>query len=459
MHRSHCFLLTAFIFLLFTIEVNASRYYHPKKEGEQNTLIAVDSSSDGSVTWYRAKKERAVLNFSIKRNKYHRIIQVQNSHPDSVFLYKREGENWKLAGISGNYINPEMPRNTTFATFRTGTESAEYLLITKLNKDRLLPLAISPEPLFHTTITGIYLQLGLYYGAAIMMFIVNFCIFLVLKDRKFLYYCMFLLFFVASLAYSDGLGTMLKNSWWLNNAELILYTGLGISGILFASAYLEYKPGDYTILYISSVFVACAVICFILHLFFKNYLSFFAGKAAIFIALFCFFIKGLQQFKYDKFSRIFVFAYGLLLIFFLECFIVRESGYTIFNFTAGQLKVGSFIEMIILTYAIAYRFHLLKQENLNFRTEINHYLAQENFRSESGKKTQENIFDDLKNKHDLTDREIEILKYIFEGDTNAEIAEKVFLSVHTVKYHTKNIYFKLDIKNRSQAVSVLSKKL
>ncbi len=47
----------------------------------------------------------------------------------------------------------------------------------------------------------------------------------------------------------------------------------------------------------------------------------------------------------------------------------------------------------------------------------------------------------------LTDREIELIKLISEELTMKEIADKIFLSEHTVKTHRKNIMAKLDVKN------------
>jgi DNA-binding NarL/FixJ family response regulator len=50
---------------------------------------------------------------------------------------------------------------------------------------------------------------------------------------------------------------------------------------------------------------------------------------------------------------------------------------------------------------------------------------------------------------ELSDREKEILKYVAMGYTNKEIADKLFLSVHTVMTHRKNITAKLGIKTIS----------
>jgi LuxR family maltose regulon positive regulatory protein len=53
----------------------------------------------------------------------------------------------------------------------------------------------------------------------------------------------------------------------------------------------------------------------------------------------------------------------------------------------------------------------------------------------------------------LSDREIEVLQLIAEGLTNQEIATRLYLSLHTVKVHAHNIYAKLGVKNRTQAVA------
>jgi ATP/maltotriose-dependent transcriptional regulator MalT len=52
----------------------------------------------------------------------------------------------------------------------------------------------------------------------------------------------------------------------------------------------------------------------------------------------------------------------------------------------------------------------------------------------------------------LTDRESEILYYLGRGNSNTAIGEKLFISENTVKFHIKNIYLKLDVKNRIQAL-------
>ncbi len=51
----------------------------------------------------------------------------------------------------------------------------------------------------------------------------------------------------------------------------------------------------------------------------------------------------------------------------------------------------------------------------------------------------------------LSKREIEILNLISRGNSNEEIAEKLYISLSTVKSHNQNIFQKLDVKRRTQA--------
>jgi DNA-binding NarL/FixJ family response regulator len=52
----------------------------------------------------------------------------------------------------------------------------------------------------------------------------------------------------------------------------------------------------------------------------------------------------------------------------------------------------------------------------------------------------------------LSDREYEILELLHQGYTKKSIANRLFLSYHTIKTHTSNIYRKLNVCSRSQAV-------
>jgi DNA-binding NarL/FixJ family response regulator len=59
--------------------------------------------------------------------------------------------------------------------------------------------------------------------------------------------------------------------------------------------------------------------------------------------------------------------------------------------------------------------------------------------------------------YELSDRELEVLKALTEGHSYKAIADKLFVSVHTVRFHLHNIYEKLHVSSRAEAVAKVMK--
>jgi two-component system, NarL family, response regulator LiaR len=53
---------------------------------------------------------------------------------------------------------------------------------------------------------------------------------------------------------------------------------------------------------------------------------------------------------------------------------------------------------------------------------------------------------------ELNKRELEVLNLMAQGYSNQEIAEKIYVSISTVKTHIQNLFIKLDTKRRTQAI-------
>jgi LuxR family maltose regulon positive regulatory protein len=53
----------------------------------------------------------------------------------------------------------------------------------------------------------------------------------------------------------------------------------------------------------------------------------------------------------------------------------------------------------------------------------------------------------------LSARELEVLSLIAAGKSNEEIAAQLYLALNTVKRHASNIYDKLEVKKRTEAVA------
>jgi ATP/maltotriose-dependent transcriptional regulator MalT len=118
----------------------------------------------------------------------------------------------------------------------------------------------------------------------------------------------------------------------------------------------------------------------------------------------------------------------------------------------------TFLIIVFLLSAVLYFSHhkrtTLKQQKL--RLELQNYLLRmnemqnklENQKEDCGKHSGMEQLE----KFNLSKQEMKVISLIAEGYKNAEIAEKLFISQNTVKTHIKNIYSKLDVKNRVEAL-------
>ena len=55
-------------------------------------------------------------------------------------------------------------------------------------------------------------------------------------------------------------------------------------------------------------------------------------------------------------------------------------------------------------------------------------------------------------KLNISKRELEVLQLMAGGLSNKEIAERLFVSLNTIKTHSSNLFFKLDVERRTQAI-------
>ncbi len=111
---------------------------------------------------------------------------------------------------------------------------------------------------------------------------------------------------------------------------------------------------------------------------------------------------------------------------------------------------GALISMLI----IRNKNLILKQMHLELKNYM--CLLDEEAKVSNNLPMHETPIQILIERFELTQREAEIMQLIGQGLTNTELGENLFISANTIKYHIKNIYIKLDVSNRLQALKKTS---
>lgn len=140
-----------------------------------------------------------------------------------------------------------------------------------------------------------------------------------------------------------------------------------------------------------------------------------------------------------KRKEILIYCISMALLLFLLKWL--EAHFIVFNY-----RLDFFIGAIAILFTVLGIWLALKLAKLKVETRI---IEKEVYIDNSAQTeiNQQEIV-----KLGISKRELDVLNLMATGLSNEEIAGKLFISLNTVKTHSSNIFLKLDVKRRTQAV-------
>jgi len=291
---------------------------------------------------------------------------------------------------------------------------------------------------------------GIYYGIAILVILFSINYFYFFRDSSFLYHAFLLISLTFSFVLSDGMLHFYNIDEQIIGILILLnYILLAYATFKFANNFLlldMYFPKIKRYTY--SLVLAVILLVVLFFIFKKNelyvILSVLTG-----ILMFVYWFISVLLFNKNTHTKLFTLSYVILLFSGIDFFVLKKFGISLFETNAINLKIGGIVQILTLSFAVLYREKDLRKYNSYMKNEIIKY-------SKEIKEliTEEQKVPVKKRLRNLSVREKEIFDLIVSGKSNKEIASDINISVNTVKFHVKNIYGKLEIKSRKEALAI-----
>jgi DNA-binding CsgD family transcriptional regulator len=458
------------ILLLFACfnQVSASQlfnlsFYHPANQYIDLQSITKEKFSEmptsnsfgieNGIYWFK-------LNIKKNTTQKNIVAYIPTHSIDNVEIYRLINGELQYVSKTGNLVNKqELALNYKYPAFKIDYKDINktYYLKVKFPKGANFPLKIISEEDFNELNTYSIIYLSFFYGTSLVVLLLHLFYFFKFRNPYYLFYFGFLFTLMFNLLLFDGtLSHILRPFKNQGIIEFFFHVTEEICLLAFSIHFLGLKkrmPKFVKIAYSFPILLALAYFAYFLLNDFK--IVAIADSLGISTMMILWLI-GVYYWGKDPYAKFYVIGYLILMPLGMYYFIGYAFGWWPVTGEDTIVKIGSAIDMLVFTYAITFRMKV--QEDKNKKRML--CLEKEITNVKSEIKTQNPYFIFLKDNDyseiPLTLKEIEILQFIFEGYTNNQISEKLFVSLNTVKSHVSHLFKKFGIKNRIDLKSFIS---
>ena len=229
-----------------------------------------------------------------------------------------------------------------------------------------LPVSIDTESNKLSSITNRDLLFGLYSGIILVMFFYNLFIYLTTKDNSYLYYIAYILFVGTVQAALDGYGYRFLWSdfvLWQKYSLNILNAGTALFSYLFFSRFIRLKYimplWKYPFIFLLSLYAIQIVIA----LWGNQALAYNIMNGTAFLLSVLFVIASVVAIKKKQRQAVFFLIAWLSFFTSILIFVLKDVGVISYTFfSSNVLKLGSSLEVVLLSFGLADRINILKKE-------------------------------------------------------------------------------------------------
>lgn len=376
-------------------------------------------------------------------------FKVPSNEVDSTYIFRINSIRAQNAKAYQNLKEVNKLEHERYVSFKFSRKAPLYVKVSS-NYSSYFNIQLNNEDAFLYQEKIQLIINGFYYGVAFLVIFFSFFYYYFFKDRAFVYYSLLLASATLSFVISDGMFDFFNVDG--KNIELLIlinYAFLAISSSKFASSFLLLKNYFPKTKKAADIVVINIILLVVSFLVFRNNELYIILNILTFSLLLIYWFLGVLLFKKNIHTKLFTFGYVILLFSGIDFFVLKNFGVSLFETNPINIKIGGFIQIITLAFAVLFREKNLRKYNFHMKNEIIKFSQE--IRQLTTTEKELPVIDSIAN---LSIREREVFNLVVSGKSNKEIANEVNISINTVKFHVKNIYGKLNIKSRKEALTI-----
>jgi signal transduction histidine kinase len=354
-----------------------SCYFLEDKEGK----YSIDEIMSQQFAGRFQKNKNSVINFGVDSsvfwikciitNKTHErlILELGNPMLSDIYLFESDSNKITKTHHSGIWAPFNLRQyasvNFQFELLAGSNQTETFFIRVKNYRGTHFPFLTGTRPAFYNASIPYSLLQGIYFGIILVMILYNLFIYFTLRDSAYIYYVLYMF----SIGFWNATinGYTFKYLWpeapALNQYADITAGILGITAILFATNFLNTKKNARLFhKFFIGLLIAFVLLIFVILSGYYFTAAFILDTISLLVVV-CFFITAYVIMNRDyKPAKFFLIAWSLLLLS-LVVFILKDFNVIPYNtFTASSMQIGSTIEAVLLSMALANRINIYKNE-------------------------------------------------------------------------------------------------
>jgi signal transduction histidine kinase len=299
------------------------------------------------------------------------LIQINQSNLDEIIFYDYSDKN-ELSSVqfSGEKIKIDQRKyKDQYPIFDTKipiNTTHTYLLKISSGEQILLPLQIADVSGIQERNRNRDILYGIYFGIIIVMMAYNFFLYFTLRDKNYLFYVVYIFFVGLTQAVLEGYcyKFIWTNNYWLATRSVYFSSAfVSISAIVFLRYFLHTKEYASKLDNLANYLMVFLAICIFSSYYEVNRFSHNFTQVGIVLVSIYIFSSSLVVLRKGYRPAKFFFIAWFILVIGIFIFVLKDAGIIeANNYTTYTLPIGSALETLLLSFALADRINILKKE-------------------------------------------------------------------------------------------------